>query len=137
MPLMSWNSGFSVEVESLDKQHQKLFAMLNEMHDAMKTGKGRELAPAILKRLILYCCEHFSAEEALMMRANYPDFNRHKAEHDKLKDDVAKMAKDFEEGKTSLVLSMKLQSFLRDWLQSHIVERDKKYVADLHAAGVR
>jgi hemerythrin len=136
MAFLTWNKDFSVEVESLDKQHQKLFAMLNELHDAMSVGKGRQLVPAILKRLILYCCEHFSAEEALMQRANYPNFATHKAEHDKLKNEVAKMAKAFESGNASLQLSMQLQNFLRDWLQSHIRQCDKSYSAHLRTAGI-
>ena len=136
MPFLSWSKEFSVEVESIDKQHQKLFDMLNEMHDAMRAGKGRQLVPAILKSLISYCCEHFTAEEAFMKQANYPHFAIHKAEHDKLKNEVAKMVNDFESGNASSVLSMELQNFLCDWLQSHIRNSDKRYSAHLHTAGV-
>ena len=40
MALLTWTTEYSVAVEAIDKQHQKLFAMLNELHDAMKSGKG-------------------------------------------------------------------------------------------------
>ena len=90
MALFSWSDKYSVDVPSIDKQHKKLFDMLNELHDAMSTGNGSQLAPAILKRLVAYTQEHFVAEEAMMKQARYPDLASHKAEHDKLSSEVAK-----------------------------------------------
>jgi hemerythrin len=129
MALLTWTTEYSVEVEAIDKQHQKLFGMLNELHDAMKSGKGSQTAPRILKNLVNYACEHFALEEALMAKACYPDLLRHKAEHDKLTREVAKLMQELESGKT--VLSMKLLQFLRSWLQDHIVGVDKKYTSYL------
>lgn len=129
MALMNWSTEYSVEVESIDQQHQQLFAMLNELHDAMKAGKGTQQAPRVLKNLVEYACEHFALEEALMAQAEYPELVRHKAEHDRLTAEVAKLMQDLESGKT--VLSMKLLQFLRNWLQEHILGCDKKYISYL------
>lgn len=135
MALLNWSKEYSVDVQSIDLQHQKLFEMLNELHDAMKEGKGGQIAPAILTRLVTYTREHFAAEEGMMKRTGYPDFVRHKAEHDKLTGEVVSLVQDFAQGKVAL--SMKLTNFLRDWLQSHILACDKKYSAHMYAAGVR
>lgn len=113
----------------------KLFAMLNTLHDAMKSGQGTKLAPEILKSLVQYTREHFGGEESMMSRTRYPSFASHKAEHDKLTGQVVNMVRDFEAGKA--VLSMGLLEFLRQWLQAHIVACDKKYSAHLQAAGIR
>ena len=76
-------------------------------------------APRILKDLVDYACEHFALEEALMAEGLLSGvWLRHKAEHDKLTREVAKLMQDLESGKT--VLSMKLLQFLRSWLQDHI-----------------
>ena len=136
MPLLTWDDKFSVDVQSIDKQHQKLFAMLNELYDAMTQGKGSQLAPAILERLIDYTQEHFAAEEALMKQACYPDFASHKAEHEKLKAEVEKMLKDAEGASGLSMLSMPLLDFLRNWLRTHIAQRDKGYTCHLRAAGI-
>src|ERR1039458_7281820 len=90
--LFTWSNEYSVEVESIDKQHQKLFETVNELHKAMKAGKGGLLTPEIVKRLAAYAQAHFAAEEGAMKRANYPDFASHRAEHDKLVGDVARTA---------------------------------------------
>jgi hemerythrin len=103
--------------------------MLNELHDAMKAGKGAQLAPSILKNLVQYTREHFASEEAEMAHAGYPDLAKHKAEHDKLTREVLKLMQDIENGKA--VLSMKLLQFLRTWLQDYILGCDKKYAPHL------
>jgi hemerythrin len=135
MALFTWNKEYSVDVQSIDKQHKKLFDMINELHDAMVAGKGSLLAPGIVKRLAAYTREHFTSEEGLMKLASYPDFASHKAEHDKLNDEVAKMVKSLAD--ETVVLTMDLQEFLRSWLMTHIAQRDKKYSLYLHAAGIR
>jgi hemerythrin len=135
LAILNWSNEYSVEVLSIDKEHKTLFAMLNELHDAMKAGKGSAVVPVILKRLVVYTREHFAHEEKLMSRARYPDIVRHKAEHDQLTGEVVKTVQDFEDGKT--VLSIDLLEFLRSWLQEHIVGWDKKYSSSMLAAGVR
>jgi hemerythrin len=121
-------------VDSIDKQHQKLFDMLNGLHEAMKVGKGSQTVPLILGKLVQYTREYFASEESLMLRARYTDYGKHKAEHNKLTMEVMQMVRDFEQGK--IALSMDLQDFLSQWLQTHIVSSDKKYTCHLQAAGI-
>jgi hemerythrin len=134
MALLEWGNEYSVEVRSIDTQHMKLFVMLNELHDAMKAGKGSQLAPEILRNLVQYTREHFGKEEGMMSQARYPDLASHKAEHDKLTGEVLRMVRELDEGKA--VLSMDLLEFLRKWLQTHILDRDKKYTAHMQAARI-
>jgi hemerythrin len=130
-----WSTEYSVEVSSFDHQHQKLFGMLNELHDAMKVGKGSQAAPAILKSLVEYTRQHFSMEEEAMSRTKYPEFISHKAEHDELTHEVEKMVHEFDHGKA--VLSTNLLEFLRDWLTKHILSTDKRYSNHMNSAQVR
>ena len=43
MSLITWDESLSVNVAEIDRQHQKRVAMINELHDAMKSGKGKEI----------------------------------------------------------------------------------------------
>ncbi len=135
MALLNWSNEYSVDVRSIDGQHHKLFDMLNELHDAMKAGKGGQTVPGIWKRLVAYTCDHFKDEERLMSDAGYSELAVHKAEHDKLIGEVQKMVRDFEQGK--IVLTMELTDFLVHWLQTHIRGCDKKYSAQMRAAGIQ
>ena len=35
MALVKWNDSYSVQNVAMDKQHQHLFDLINELHDAM------------------------------------------------------------------------------------------------------
>lgn len=134
MALVEWTSEYSVEIESIDAQHKQLFEMINELYDAMRAGNVALFVPAILKRLATYCREHFAEEEGMMIRTDYPDYLRHRAEHIKLTKEVMTMERDFTENK--VVRSLTLLTFLKDWIQRHILFLDKQYGAHLKAAGV-
>jgi hemerythrin len=135
MALLDWKNEYSVDIQSIDKQHKKLFDMINQLHDAMKSGVGAKFVPVILNSLVSYTRDHFADEEKLMRQAAYPAYTTHKAEHDKLTSEVVKLVQDMEAGRCTM--SMQLLEFLRDWLQKHILSTDKQYSSQLQAAGVR
>lgn len=134
MALVEWKSEHSVNVWSIDLQHQKLFEIFNELYDAMRAGNVAQVVPAILKRLVAYCHTHFADEESLMLEAGYPNYLRHKTEHDKLAREVLTMESEFNENK--VIRSLTLLTLLKEWLQTHILSSDKRYVAHLQAADV-
>ncbi len=134
MALFVWKNEYSVKVQSIDKEHQRIFEMINELHEAMRVGQGSKVAPAILERLLDYTREHFAYEESLMQKAKYPDLGAHRIEHVKLTTAVSKMKQDFDKGNTAI--SLTLADFLKDWLKAHIAARDQKYTEYLVAAGI-
>lgn len=134
MALAEWKREYSVNVQSIDSQHQQLFEIINELYNAMRAGNVAEVVPAILRRLVDYCRTHFADEENLMLRAKYPDYLRHKTEHDKLAQEVLRMESEFNEDK--VIRSLTLLTILKEWIQTHILSSDKRYVAHLRAAGI-
>lgn len=135
MALMEWRPEFSVSVRQLDDQHGKLVGMVNELHDAMRVGKGREVLGPILDALISYTASHFAEEERLMRQHGYPDLARHKSEHDKLTGQVLDLQRQYRSN--GAVLSMTVMNFLRDWLVNHIQGEDRKYGPFFNGKGVR
>lgn len=134
MSLLQWDEGYSVHVSSIDQQHQTLFRWINELHDAMRAGRGKDLVGKILSLLINYTESHFSAEEALLQLHGYPDLAAHCAAHKKLLDEVARLREKFEAGNTGL--AVELAQFLQKWLKNHIQDTDKKYSPFLNAKGI-
>ena len=53
MSLMEWNEKLSVGVPSIDAQHKKLVAMLNELYDAMQAKHSQEALGKVLDGLIV------------------------------------------------------------------------------------
>jgi len=125
MELIKWSEKYSVNNFLLDSQHKKLIAIINELHTAMKVARGNEIMQTIFDELIWYTKEHFRTEEQIMLKFNYPGFNEHKEEHEKLTEQVLKLQKNYKDGDT--FITMETVNFLKSWLINHIEGTDKKY----------
>ena len=134
MALMEWSPAFSVKVKKFDDQHKKLVDLVNQLHDAMRSGQGNAMLGVVLQQLITYTSSHFGDEEKLMAAHAYPDLAAHKAEHQKLVAQVLDLQKKFQAGSSMLTLTV--MNFLKDWLINHIQGVDKKYSAFLNGKGV-
>lgn len=135
MALINWDDSFSVNVAEIDKQHKELIAMINELNDAMKEGKGREVAGKIVSKLAIYTVTHFKTEEDLFAKFGYPGSENHKKEHAAFVKKVADFKEGYEKGKLSL--TSEVMNFLSDWLRHHIMGTDKKYVQFFNEKGVK
>ena len=135
MSLVTWDETYSVRVKKLDEQHQKLFALLNALHEAMRHGSGQAAVREILQELATYTVTHFRAEEELMRKTDYQGFAAHQAEHQRFVAKVQQLTQDLEAG--SNVSSMQVVGFIKDWLAEHIKRTDGSYSAHLNAHGVQ
>ena len=125
MALIEWKDSLSVKINEIDFQHKKLIDYLNELHEAMKTGKTKDAMGSILSKLLSYTKSHFSNEEKYFKQFNYPQAAVHIEEHEKFIAKVTDVKNRFDKGTTSV--SIELIKFLTDWIQNHINETDKAY----------
>lgn len=121
---MPWNSSLSLGISSIDKQHQKLVALINELARALSKGE-KQASKKILKELVDYTVYHFGYEEKLFNQFKYPQEQEHKTIHKRLVEQVQDFVKKVEEGDYSI--ADELLNFLKDWLTNHIGFTDKKY----------
>lgn len=134
MALMTWSDKLSVGVKQFDEEHKQLVRLINQLHDAMKTGQGKQVISNILQGLISYTQNHFATEERLMRTHGYPDYEQHKKEHNSLTLSVLDLQKQYQAG--NMLLSQKVMDFLKDWLANHIQGLDKGYGPFLNGKGV-
>ena len=135
MSLLQWNESYSVQVAHIDRQHQTLFNMINELHEALRVGQGKGVVGKVLRRLIEYTESHFKSEEATLEKSGYPELAEHRALHKALVKKVLDFQKNFEAGNTGIAIE--LMEFLQKWLSEHIQNTDKKYTPFLNGKGVR
>jgi hemerythrin len=135
MALIQWNEGLSVDVAEIDKQHQTLVSMINELSDAMKQGKGKDALAKILNGLISYTATHFKTEEKYFDLHKYPGTVIHKKEHAAFVQKVSDFKDGFEKGKLSVTIEV--MNFLSDWLKNHIKGTDKKYSVFFNEKGLK
>lgn len=125
MQLINWDPGFSVHIEEIDKQHQLLIKMINELYKAMSAGKEHSALRKLINQLHNYAAMHFAKEEHYFDIFGYPDAKLHKKEHADFEQKVSLFEKDFNNGRQTL--SDEIMSFLCNWLANHIRGSDKKY----------
>lgn len=123
---LHWDSSFSVGNELMDRQHQKLLGLCNELahYSVGNQSISRSRFHDILNELTLYSRQHFQTEEALLKQLGYANLAGQEAEH--LAFDEMVVGWSFEATVGDLDLS-ETQSFLAGWWRNHILVSDMQY----------
>jgi hemerythrin len=135
MAYIDWDNSYSVGIIEFDAQHKKLVDIINELHDAMKVGKGSAVIGTILKEMVKYTVTHFSYEEKILDLHNYPRLAGQKAEHAYYVEKINSFVKEYESGIS--MMSIDVSQFLKDWLMKHIMGTDRDYSEFLNSKGVK
>lgn len=134
MAFLNWSDQYSVLVKNMDAQHRRIIDLINQLHDAMKLGKGNDAVGAVLDSLVDYTRTHFAMEERLMQSYGYPDFARHKALHEDLTRQVLDIQSKFRAGQCAITINV--MTFLKNWLVDHIAKSDRAYGEFMATCGV-
>ncbi|MDF2948093.1 MAG: bacteriohemerythrin [Sedimentibacter sp.] len=122
----SWDKTLETGNPTIDEQHKSLINAINALLDSCSQGKGRNEVEKTLKFLQDYVIKHFSDEERLQIKSNYPNYNSHKEKHEAFKKTVKDIADDYQKNGTSIQLVAKVNSSVAGWLITHIKSEDKK-----------
>ena len=129
MIFFTWKDEYMTHISELDAQHQKLVELINSFYaDLLKyqnNEQKKEVIMRTLDALVDYSCYHFEAEENLMRKYEYAEYEHHKEEHERFKSQIARFIE--EQRETDLVTPFPIVVFLRDWLVTHIMKTDMQY----------
>ena len=145
MAFMEWEESYAVRVAQIDEQHKRLIALINDLDAAVARDGVRstidsavdefEAVTSVVDALVSYTLNHFAMEEEYMVRWLYPGYDEHKRAHQAAISRVNTFETDIEHGKA--VSARNVARFLKDWLQSHILDVDKRLGVFLNERGVR
>lgn len=119
-----WTSDLSVGIDLIDEQHKLLIKRLNDLSQALKSGKGPAKIATTLNFMIDYTNFHFTAEENHMAANDYPGLENHKKLHEDFKNTLANMEEDLEEDGATQLLADSIDTLLVKWLFEHIRKVD-------------
>jgi hemerythrin-like metal-binding protein len=132
MPIKTWTDALALGIDPIDDEHRKLFAMLDEaMRRDGETLSAAE-AGAAVDRLIAFAAEHFRHEEEVMARIGYPETDRHRRAHVKLREQAKFLKTMLEDQGDPVQVRVETAGFLSDWLASHLAGMDmelRPYIA--------
>jgi len=122
MSCAEWNQELLTGEAAIDAQHRELFALLQQLGDAITAGHGDEIVGRILEELIGYAAVHFQDEEALMARVGYPGITHQRAAHEAFAADATRMMNEWVAG--TGVASEDLYEYLYTWVAQHVETMD-------------
>lgn len=126
MILIHWKNSFEIDQGIIDEQHQKLIRLINDLYTAFYEGQANKVIEAIIVELEAYTRYHFETEEALFSGIGFDQEAKHLQQHRFFEEKIKHFKEDFIN--EDLRLSYEIMNFLRDWLQNHILDSDKKYI---------
>ncbi len=81
--MVELTSSFLMEYEALDKEHQALADLVNQVVKAIN-GNESGKCKSLVKQFVELAKEHFSNEEALLLKTGFPNFKKHQEHHKNL-----------------------------------------------------
>ncbi len=112
-------------IDSIDKEHEQLFKMINEAVKML--NDGHVSVPAVknvVNHLKDYAAEHFAHEEAYMEKIGDPELARQKKEHASFAAKVTGVDFDSMTDDKAVKELTDLVNFLAKWLYHHILGSD-------------
>jgi hemerythrin len=127
--IVTWDDKYAIGIQLIDSQHKELFSLTNELFRACLGGDEsiKGVFKETMGRMVEYVRFHFGAEQELLQRIKYPDYQEHKKQHDTLVLKILESVKKYNEGE-KLVPNQFVRT-LRDWILSHIAHYDKLYAS--------
>ena len=143
--VIEWSEDYELGNSFVDSQHKRLFELVgkigkscneNEEEEEKEEGEEEEYINNIcetLDFLLQYTVQHFSDEEALQLKYNFPEYEYHKKLHEEFEATVSEKVAEFKEKGSTKDLSDTINEFVMAWLVNHILKEDMKigaYIKD-------
>ena len=122
---LSWHEDYNTGNEEVDAQHRQLAAIINELHDVRHTKASQDVVGVILSKLIDYMDHHFDFEENALEQMNYPELEKHKEDHNKLRKAIERIQIKYL-NKGPYFVEDVLLTVLKEWFENHVVNEDKE-----------
>lgn len=121
-----WQDRFNIGVDVIDREHKKLFSIINRIFDAMKeTSKNEWACQEGIKYFKNHAIQHFEDEEQYMKSINYSGYEFHKRIHDNFrKNTLPSLEKELEQTKFSKDAVTHFMGVCVGWLLGHTLTED-------------
>lgn len=125
MALIEWRKEFETGIPDVDHEHRELVDLINELHDKIGAHADPQTVEAFLGEVFARISAHFALEETVMRKHRYDEYEEHKAEHEKLLDEIRDIMDDHAAGHFA-DYEERLASRVRDWFVNHFKTKDAR-----------
>ncbi|MDO8836632.1 MAG: hemerythrin family protein [Vicinamibacterales bacterium] len=127
MVLLEWTDNLALHVDEIDRQHQELLAIVNDLGAALADGRDRESVSWALAALSACSLCHFDFEDALLEGQGCPGAHERTLKQRIFVRTLGEFRASYARGQVGL--SMTVMDFLAGWLKDHVTGADQRDVA--------
>lgn len=122
---LEWNDSYSLDVPSIDTAHKEIFQITSLLLEK-NMADNREAVVESIEFLKNYVNQHFADEENYMLKAAYPGYKNHAAEHQHFREKVVPSIEErlIKENYSRESVDEFIE-ILTGWLTNHIMIHDK------------
>lgn len=116
-----WKKEYEIGDYEIDREHQIFLSLIKKIERSFSDKLSNEYTILLIKELYKYADFHFESEQNRMLFTNYPNYETHKLEHDKLLGELNEKIKFFD---LKYIDKEKLIDFLFEWFINHTTKSD-------------
>jgi diguanylate cyclase (GGDEF)-like protein/hemerythrin-like metal-binding protein/PAS domain S-box-containing protein len=124
-----WRDAYRSGHPLIDRQHQELFRLANELLDAVLASRSENEVSDRGAKLVAAAIEHFRDEEEILRAIGFPALRTHAADHAALLKKTNELAASFASG--TLPVGNLFQFLAYDLVALHMLGADREYLSHL------
>lgn len=125
MALIDWKDEFAIGIPAVDHEHRALIGLINELHAQLaEPDAPPDAVAAFLGEINARIGAHFALEEKVMRDRRYDQLAAHKADHERLLDEIRDLMDRYEDDEG--FYETELADRLSDWFAVHFRTHDAR-----------
>lgn len=124
MTLLEWRDDFRIGIEEVDHEHRALIELINALHGALGADRSGDRVEAFLGEIYASISSHFALEEKVMRARRYDELAVHKADHERLLDDLRDLMDEQVGG--AILDEERFAQRLAQWFAGHFQTHDAR-----------
>ena len=122
MARAAWDDAFATGIDYVDFEHKRLLELINRVAERLEGTPSEETIADCLGEIHDRVSAHFALEERALRDHGFADYAAHKADHERLLDEIRAMMEAFEKGACE-TCGTTLDRCLLRWFESHAGNR--------------
>lgn len=125
MALIEWQPQFEIGIPAIDHEHRLLIGLINQLHNRLSEDAPKADILDFLGNVHADISAHFALEEKTMRDLSYDEYDAHKADHERLLDEIREIM-DAYEADAYFDYSESLSQQLERWFSEHFRTLDSR-----------
>lgn len=124
MALLEWRDDFSLGIAEIDYEHRQMLELINKSYAQLTGDAPASTVIDCLGEIFARISAHFALEEKLMRERRYDEYEDHKADHERLLDEIRDIMDDFEQHRS--FDENEFAGKLEQWFSEHFKNKDAR-----------